>query len=318
MMRLTIWHGDDSVVLQVENTQFRVHWGILALNSSFFREMPQLPDQLSVDGCPVVKLAGDTIIDVEHLLKALYTPTFLVQTSLPFPVVTALIRLGRKYDFKDLLDTAVERLTFENPMTLEDYDALKQPNNSHQTTRILWYPGILFDMLTVARENNILSALPCAYFRAVQFCSSKFLFDGISRGDTTMTSLAPVDQRRCVLGREALIKVQAKEGYTVPWLYAGNGNCSDPAKCKNARALHLQKHVNELSLYALSTSLAFGASLFCVPCQKSYVELLDAGRKRLWEELPKFFELPPWAELTNDLCWNSNRNTNALPPAYQR
>jgi hypothetical protein len=79
-------------------------------------------------------------------------------------VVSALIRLGRKYHFSDLLDAAVERLTFENPTTLEEYDALPE---SGKTTRIIYYPGLRYDTLTVARENNIQSVLPCAYYCAL-------------------------------------------------------------------------------------------------------------------------------------------------------
>jgi hypothetical protein len=75
--RSEIWHNDGSVVLQPGNTQFRVHWSVLALHSSFFRDMqglPQPPDQPSVEGCPVVELPDDTE-DVEYLLKVLYSPS---------------------------------------------------------------------------------------------------------------------------------------------------------------------------------------------------------------------------------------------------
>ncbi|KAJ7821105.1 hypothetical protein B0H14DRAFT_3876053 [Mycena olivaceomarginata] len=143
--RSTIWYKDE--------------------NSAFFdvlEGLPQPNDQPTVDGCPLVETSDDAVVDVEYLLKALYTPIFLLQKALPFAVVAALIRLGRKYDFRDLLDTAVERLIFENPTTLEGYDALLNIDDTYRTTRILHQPGILYEMLTLARENNIQSALPCA------------------------------------------------------------------------------------------------------------------------------------------------------------
>lgn len=90
--------------------------------------------------------------------------TFLVQTPVPLPAVGALIRLGNKYDFRSLLDVAVSRLTFENPTTLEEYDAL-----APSTTRIVPYPGIGFDMAALASEHNILTALPCAYYRLATY-----------------------------------------------------------------------------------------------------------------------------------------------------
>ncbi|KAJ7039022.1 armadillo-type protein [Mycena alexandri] len=72
--RSSIWYQDGSVVLQAENTQFRVHWGVLGAQSLFFRDMqdlPQPPDQPTVDGCAIVEMQ-DTALDVGYLLKALY------------------------------------------------------------------------------------------------------------------------------------------------------------------------------------------------------------------------------------------------------
>ncbi|KAJ7350550.1 hypothetical protein DFH08DRAFT_861737 [Mycena albidolilacea] len=299
--RSSIWHKDGSVVLQADNTQFRVHWGILALNSCFFRELQDLPlaqpnDQPSVEGCPIVELSSDASEDVENLLKALYTPTFLLQKALPFAVVATLIRLRRKYDFRDLLDTAAERLTFENPTILEEFDVLKTDGQGpYRLARILNHPGIFYDMLTLARENNIQSVLPCAYYRAVEH--SNHLFDGISREDRTRASLAPIDQRRCARGREALDKFHGEDGYPLDWVYSKTQNdCSKP-QCKDVRMHYLRQRT--LHLYALSSPPPRLPSL-CPSCHKQYLDSWTAGRKKLWEGLPKCFDLPPWAELTND------------------
>lgn len=75
--RSEIWYSDGSVVLQAEDRLFRVHWGVLARQSSFFSDMqglPQPPDQPSVEGCPVIELP-DHSADVEHLLTAAYDPS---------------------------------------------------------------------------------------------------------------------------------------------------------------------------------------------------------------------------------------------------
>ncbi|KAF7362277.1 BTB domain-containing protein [Mycena venus] len=293
--RSSIWYDDGSVVLQAEHHQFRVHWSVLTHHSSFFRDMrglPQPPDQPSVDGCPIVELQ-DVVADVEHLLKALYNPTFLLQKALPLPVLSALIRLCKKYDFRDMLESTVDRLTFENPTTLDAFDALTPDGAQYKTTRILHYPGVMYDMLTVARENNIQSALPCAYFRAVLY-GNKRLFDGVGQG----VYLTPVDQRRCILGREALLRVQAQDGYTFGWLHSADGNCTDPARCNTVTINILRK--TSLDLYVLSRPSG-GHSGRCPSCHQHRQDSWNAGRKRIWEELPSFFELRPWSELTNDL-----------------
>ncbi|KAJ6631590.1 hypothetical protein B0H10DRAFT_1772398 [Mycena sp. CBHHK59/15] len=84
-----IWCNDGSVILQAHFTQFHIHWSVLSLHSSFFREMqslPQPPDQPSVEGCPIIKLS-DSEADLTHLLEALYN--LLVQD--PAAVSAALI-----------------------------------------------------------------------------------------------------------------------------------------------------------------------------------------------------------------------------------
>ncbi|KAF8216746.1 hypothetical protein K438DRAFT_1558240 [Mycena galopus ATCC 62051] len=165
--RSETWFRDGNVVLQAASMQFRVHWGVLARHSSVFCDhdmqgLPQPPGQPSVDGCPVIKLS-DAPDDVEHLLKVLYSPTFLKQSALPLPIIGALIRLGRKYDFQDLFHSAVTHLTSEYPATLEEYDAM-----SDDFKTIEWYPGVSFDIISLASENNILSVLPCACYCLVR------------------------------------------------------------------------------------------------------------------------------------------------------
>jgi hypothetical protein len=77
LTRSKIWYKDGSIVLQAEKTQFRVHWSVLSENSDFFAGLEGLPqpnDRPTVDGCPLVELSDDAVVDVEYLLKALYTP----------------------------------------------------------------------------------------------------------------------------------------------------------------------------------------------------------------------------------------------------
>ncbi|KAJ7821096.1 hypothetical protein B0H14DRAFT_1336474 [Mycena olivaceomarginata] len=191
---------------------------------------------------------------------------------------------------------------FENPTTLEGHDALLTADNTYQTTRILSQPGLFYDMSTLARENNIQSALPCAYYRAIRYINRISLFEGIPRKDGTRASLPPIDQRRCVLGREALLKVQSQTGYTLDWLWSrSQDNCTDPETCTMVRADTLRTCAQRLPLYALHRLNPGAATSFCRSCEKCYKESWSAGRKKVWEELPKFFDLPPWDQLTNDL-----------------
>ncbi|KAJ7039021.1 hypothetical protein C8F04DRAFT_1086844 [Mycena alexandri] len=287
--RSSIWYKDGSVVLQAQNTQFRVHWSLLSQNSSFFRDLedlPQPPEQPTVDGCPVVELPDDEF-DVEFVLKALYTPSFLYQTALPLAVIAAHIRLGRKYDFRELLDLAVARLTFEHPTTLQEYDALPKP---YIPTRIVPHDS-------GARENGILSVLPLAYYR-------DGLFQHLERDDGTQASLAPVDLRRCVSGREKILDVQLKPGYPCGWYRSRvpGPNCTGLEHCVELREKCLRTYLDAVTtLKGLMKFRLTSNTELCAACAQDIPKSNAAGRRRMWDELPGFFDLPPWGELKNEL-----------------
>ncbi|KAJ7496895.1 hypothetical protein FB451DRAFT_1209150 [Mycena latifolia] len=320
-----IWYQDGSVVLQAQTTQFRVHWSVLAQHSSFFRDMqglPQPPDQPSVDGCAVVELS-DAVADVEHLLKALYNScvepisltlelvyalcsTPLFKEPLPLPVVTALLRLGRKYDFRSLLDIAVECLTFENPTTIQEYDAQISHNRcTPNRPRIAHYPGILFDIITLARENDIFTVLPCAYYRALLGHDWPSLFDGVPRGDGTCSVLPPIDQRAFILGRERILHAQCANGNTFGWLrsWSTRVGCLNPALCNGLRDQLCDRFLTVPRLWAIPdpSSMRAWRVCFCASCALYVEKALAAGRIRMWDALPGIFDLPPWNELKNDL-----------------
>ncbi|KAJ7238578.1 hypothetical protein B0H12DRAFT_91188 [Mycena haematopus] len=297
--RSEIWYPDGSVVLQARNTQFRVHWSVLSLHSSFFHGMlglPQPPEQPSVDGCPIIELS-DSEEDVENLLRALYDPLFFIQRALPFSVIASHLRLARKYDFRGVLETIVARLTHENPTTLDEYDALKM-GNSYSPTRIVNYQGLLYDTITLAGENNLLSVLPCAYYRALAN-----IFDGIPRGDGTIATLSPVHQRACNLGRTALLRAQWDFGHTFGWTedLADEIGCTEPVGCGHKKYLFFRRHVVRGSL-APFCSVSYVDSLnLCATCTQVVKGKMTVGRQRMWDLLPTFFELPVWGELRDEL-----------------
>ena len=71
-----VWYDDGNIILQAQNTQFKVLKSILQRNSSVFRDMFSLPQPTSsdtelVEGCPVVRLS-DSADSVRYVLKALF------------------------------------------------------------------------------------------------------------------------------------------------------------------------------------------------------------------------------------------------------
>ncbi|KAJ7188739.1 hypothetical protein C8R46DRAFT_1157655 [Mycena filopes] len=296
-------NSDGSVVLQAQDTQFRVHFGVIAQQSSVFREMqglPQPPDEPTVEGCPIVELQDDAS-DVKNLLVAVYDPTFLAQTAIPLPQIASLIRLGRKYDFRKLLDSAVERITFENPTTLAEFDA-RRAKDGNSPARIMPYKGILLDMLTLARENRLMTALPCAYYRVLAKHTRVQLFDGVARGDGTVATLAYTDQRQCILSHDGLCAAQFQESYTLGWLCnRAVDDCEWPDQCTEARNRIKNSVLGTPRVGMLTPPNPHALRALCTSCVKHTNELIRQGREKAWADLPSFFGLPPWNELKNDL-----------------
>lgn len=69
-----LWFEDGNVILQAEQSFFRVYTGILSARSTVFRDMfsfPQPETEDLMEGCPIIVL-HDSAEDVNYFLKAIY------------------------------------------------------------------------------------------------------------------------------------------------------------------------------------------------------------------------------------------------------
>ena len=70
-----LWLADGNVVLQIEETAFRVYTGILSRHSVFFKNLftlPQPPEAEMYEGCPLVILQDDKPEEVRYFLLSLF------------------------------------------------------------------------------------------------------------------------------------------------------------------------------------------------------------------------------------------------------
>ena len=79
-----VWYDDGTVVLQAENTVFKVYRGVLKGQSVFFNDLFTLPLQESdqsekYEGCPLVTL-HDRAVEVHSFLKAIFDPQYVLMT----------------------------------------------------------------------------------------------------------------------------------------------------------------------------------------------------------------------------------------------
>ncbi|KAJ6519070.1 hypothetical protein C8R45DRAFT_809428 [Mycena sanguinolenta] len=282
--------SDGKVVLLAGNTEFRVHWDVLALHSSVFRDMQRHPppsEHPDVEGCPVVELLDDPE-EVEYLLKVLYTPcVHSLPFCIPLPVIRALIRLGRKYDFKDFCSWAVAQLGFQYPTSLEEFDRSDQIG-SFSASR---FPSELTDIIALARENKIFAVLPSAYY-----CAIKLSLVGEGDGPSVI-SLPTVDLNKCVIGREKLLIQQFKPGYTFGWLQNWEKkNFVSPKLCRTARNKLLAKYFDDAAIEALQEPRMYDD--LCDDCGRQAKEYMTVGRRKIWQELPIIFGVgSSWSDL---------------------
>ncbi|KAJ6519064.1 hypothetical protein C8R45DRAFT_1204318 [Mycena sanguinolenta] len=295
------WLPDGNVVFQAENVQFRVHWSVLALNSPVFRDMQELPQpakQPTVDGCPVLKLPDDAT-DIEYVLNALYDPKFLSQKALSFPAVGALIRLGRKYEFNDLLNLTTARVRAEHPTTIEEYDVLPKKNKM-QT--IVYQPGLSLAILALASENNILSALPFAHYYVAMKGLDELL--RVLKKIKTVDALPSLLLRKCIAGQQKLLIKQFQPGYTLGWVLEAVTpyGCTSPTHCRRAREIFMRQCLDGARIWAfVRGSLVTAECKLCTVCSLHAQKFTEDGRKKLWADLPQMFDLAPWDELTKDI-----------------
>ncbi|KAJ6526563.1 hypothetical protein DFH09DRAFT_1187495 [Mycena vulgaris] len=210
--------------------------------------------------------------------------------------------MGRKYDFKNLLAAAVERLTYENPTTLEEYDRLllKDGDIRYLSTQITMCHGIVFDTITLAQENQLFAVLPCAYCRAILFYGEDQILDGISSPNSSHVNLCPLDQRACILGSKKMVQAQWEQAHPWDWISSDKcaEGCSDALGCATIKKEFLRAWLVHGLPILMQRTVDLG---FCSACEPDCREAMAKGRKELWEKLPSFFDLPPWGELKNDL-----------------
>ncbi|KAJ7611824.1 hypothetical protein FB45DRAFT_803914 [Roridomyces roridus] len=124
-----LWFEDGNLVIQAENSHFRVHRGILAACSPVFQDMlsfPQPPDSELVEGCPIVRLQ-DSAEEVAVFLKALFKPNYFM----PFPaqteyaIIRGCLRLGNKYGVVHLRIRALVHFSSRYRTSLADWDAAR-------------------------------------------------------------------------------------------------------------------------------------------------------------------------------------------------
>lgn len=219
--------------------------------------------------------------------------------AVPFKVVAAFVRLGRKYDIDVVLDDGLRRLHQEFPATLESYDNLELDTETGWTL-IKYARGIEIDVVNLAHEQNLLSVLPLAFLSLRR----GHVVESGANDDGYIVTLPLVDQRTWLIYTSALPELLAKTTYA--WVKAPHSDyhqsCTNPEDCDFSRSEFARR-----SLFPLSEPFdpirrwqQEWGGMFCSNCAKRAKRLHSEGRSRFWDALPGAFGLPGWEELRKE------------------
>ncbi|KDR79556.1 hypothetical protein GALMADRAFT_93475 [Galerina marginata CBS 339.88] len=290
------WFNDGNIVIQAQNTQFRVYKGILARHSKVFCDMFDLsqPDsEPLVEGCALVHVS-DAPQDWENIFSILYDNDMTHNSTEVFalPTLSSMLRLGRKYDFDKLYTAALERIKIEVPDTFGQWDTLFSPRKTSPID------GHEIELLNVLVEMELLSLLPVVYFICFKKLTLEDIFRGTTQEDGNVVRLSPDSIETLVLGREKISRMIATENFAWVRHYQPGYNihCSNPTKC-DREVLNLLKALSEFSLGPGDAPQYLRQDLFCPHCYKDILDTDKAARQKMWESLPIYFGLPAWNNL---------------------
>ncbi|KZP23501.1 hypothetical protein FIBSPDRAFT_823475 [Athelia psychrophila] len=302
--RSNIWFEDGNIVLQAEQTRYKVYRGTLAQNSTVFNDMLSFPqpsgpasDREMVEGCPVVQLS-DSAKDVGFVLRALFQRGFApTGKPLKIEVVAAFLRLGKKYDIEVLRVEALERIFGEVATTLDEM--LSNTNKPKRLIEAGFFRNLPLpwvDILNLAREHDLQSVLPLALYKCCRLFDKGTAFS--TNRDMSEFRISVSDQLLIAAGTKRIIELQNRT--TSAWAGAESSildRCPIPESC--ARDLLDILHDKFLTCVYIRGTHPWvdPQDRLCKFCRTNGKMEQSQGRQRFWDSLPGLFDLPEWPEL---------------------
>jgi hypothetical protein len=204
------------------------------------------------------------------------------------------MRIGTKYEIEDLRAEGIRRLHADYPSTLELYDELR----NGKKLAIDLHIGRSFDIANLARETGTLSVLPVVLYSCCRIFDNEGIFEGCQTQDGKPIVLSSTDQKICILAKDKLLALQARE--TFGWLGVG----SDQDRCPDSRCKNTKRRIFQSIWYPKPKCAALDpwtwSGNMCLECEVDARGKHAAGRAEIWSQLPSVFDLPEWDELLDE------------------
>ncbi|KZP18355.1 hypothetical protein FIBSPDRAFT_791982 [Athelia psychrophila] len=321
------WFSDGNIVLEAEGIHFKVYQGILAANSSIFKDLfsfGQGDAEHIVEKCHVVQLS-DKAEDLRIVLHSLHDCTrydhAATDKKIPLSVLIAYLRLGRKYDIAHLSEIAMSKLALECPTTLEARQHIIESSS------INWPRFIDIDctrrhhflLVNLIREHNILQYLPYAlYICATPDPNDSFeeapwsLFSPNPESNSDERYLSTADHHACTRGQKILGQLLINR--TISWIESCD-TCAEQ-QCLSFKNVLQPRYLSPIKIgYLFHTWDTTWENMLCPGCVDLCKNINDQGAQDAWNRLPSIFGLPSWEELAGTwyvYIWSSVITTDAF------
>ncbi|KLO07725.1 hypothetical protein SCHPADRAFT_945017 [Schizopora paradoxa] len=309
--RETLWFEDGNIVLASDVHLYCVHRGVLARNSTVFKDMLELPNvgdasnnemetavrEDSWEGKPLVRMVGDGDEDVYHLLMTLYDIEFYSShRPTTLPIILSLIRMSTKYNFSGIRNAVTTHLEHVYP---NDLCVMEDRNFSLLFEDFNAVPDDFdLQLLVAALKYDMKSVLPMLYLE----CSTTSL-DTILKASERL-EIEKQHIERILHGRERMIEYSYQYGIK---RFAPKRQCSSSI-CSSARLELLHKYVvklphNPIQALLRNDDVAILDELresICKACSKAISATLDDFRLEIWDSIPKLYGLGTWEDTYRD------------------
>ncbi|KAJ7689811.1 hypothetical protein B0H17DRAFT_1011877 [Mycena rosella] len=300
-----LWFSDGGLVVQAEQSLFRISGGILAARSPVFKDMlvfPQPPDAETVEGCPVVRLP-DSATDIIAFFKAIFDSSFFEPHPSPteLDLVISILHLSNKYAVDYLKRRALVHLSHRYATTLSEYDGPSldtTPDDDAQTA-----PYEVAAIL-IAREVAALWILPMAfyYLASTEDAAIQAVLDCV----TYKTHPAKLSEDDRILFLKSSLHVRCQGQGLMRFLYSPHiiPGCQGGQGCTAGRLRGIDQAQTIMEKYNDDPLALEEASLWstlkdgcCRACYRTFKRTHQKAREAFWDELPQLCGLPPWEEL---------------------
>ncbi|KAJ6577802.1 hypothetical protein B0H19DRAFT_985414 [Mycena capillaripes] len=304
-----LWFSDGSLVIQAEQSLYRVYRAVLGARSTVFNDMqsfPQPEDGETIEGCPVVKLP-DAAADVTCFLRAIFDSSYFetYPTKTDLSTVVSILRLSNKYGVDYLRRRALVHLSSGIPMTYLDFAYEDDDESSLSDVQDGWKWAAAILAIGVARETEALWILPRLFYAIARTSSDSIR--KILTGFPYKAHFAQLSGDDQTLLLKSSLQISVATDDVLWFLHSPNpvpgckGNCAKArlqALAKVQQIMRAEKdRANPLGICRRAGIWETLEKSCCQACYQFFKKAHKEAAQALWDKLPEICKLPPWEDL---------------------